>query len=112
MNPTLSESIPDGFEEQIVIPQDHLPLVINAKPLFQVAPTSESVCSTSSEDLNKIQSESAPQLELIFDPSVLEVTSISVTEPSPSELQLPTLRWTRSHPIYQILGNPHSGIKT
>ena len=33
-------------------------------------------------------------------------------EPSEAERQLPALRWTRSHPIDKILGNPHSGIKT
>ena len=76
---TPSASILDGFEEQIAIPQDHLPSVITAEPLSQVAPTTlEAECSTSSEDLNNIQSESAPQLELNPDPSALEVSSTLV----------------------------------
>ena len=35
-----------------------------------------------------------------------------MTEPSEAEPQLPALRWTRIHPIDQVLGNPFSGIKT
>ena len=58
------------------------------------------------------QSESAPLLELISDPSIPEVSSTSVTETSSTESQLPTLRWTRSHPIDQVIGNLLSGIKT
>ena len=87
--------------------------MIAAEHLSQVAPTtSEAECSTSSGDLNNLQYESSPQLELISDPSALEVTSTSVSEPSIAEPQLPALRWTRSHPIDQVLRNPHSGIKT
>ena len=63
-DPTPSASIPDGFDEQTAFPQDHPPSVIAAEPLSQVAPTtSEAECSTSSEDLNNLQSESAPLLE-------------------------------------------------
>ena len=59
-----------------------------------------------------MQSESAPLLEHNPDPSVPEVSSTSVIDPSEAEPQLAALNWTRSHPIDQILGNPHSGIKT
>ena len=87
--------------------------MIAAEPLSQVAPTtSEAECSTSSTDLNFSQSESAPQLDLIPDSSVPEVTSTSVTEHSSAEPQLPALRWTRSHPIDQVIRNLLSGIKT
>ena len=87
--------------------------MIATEPLSQVAPTtSKAKCSTSSEDLNSSQSESAPLLELNPDPSIPKVSSTSVTEPSEVEPQLPALRWTRSHPIDQVLGNPFSGIKT
>ena len=112
-DPTPSASISDGFEEQTVFPQDHPPSVITVEPISQVAPTtSEAEYSTSSEDISNIQSESAPQLELNSDPLVPELHSTSATDPSEDEPQLPALRWTRSHPIDQILGNPHSGIKT
>ena len=87
--------------------------MIAAERLSQVAlTTSEAEYSTSSEDLNNLQSESAPLLEHNSDPSVPEVSSTSVIEPSEAEPQLPALRWTKSHHIDQILGNPHSGIKT
>jgi len=63
-DPNPTESIPDGFEEQTTIPQDHLPSVIADEPLSQVAPTnSEAECSINSEDLNNSQSESAPLLD-------------------------------------------------
>ena len=87
--------------------------MIAVEPLSQVAPTtSEAEYSTSSEDLNNLQSESAPLLEHNSDSSVPEVSSTSVIEPFEAEPQLRALRWTKSHPIDQILGNPHSGIKT
>ena len=74
--------------------------MIAAEPLSQFAPTtSEAECSTSSEDLNNIQSKYNPQLEINLDPSVPEVSSTSVTEPSEAEPQLHALKWTRSHPI-------------
>ena len=93
-------SIPDGFEEQTAFPQDHPPSVITAEPISQVAPTtSEAECLTNSEDLSNIQSEYAPQLRINPDPSVPEVSSTSVTEPSEAEPQLHALKWTRSHPI-------------
>ena len=109
-DPTPSASIPDGFEEQTTFPQDHPLSVISAEPISQVAPTtSKAECSNSSEDLSNIQSESAPLLEQNHDPSVPEVSSTSAIEPSKAEPQLPA---PRSHPIDQILGNPHSRIKT
>ena len=87
--------------------------MIAAEPLCQVAPTTSEVeCSTSNEDLNSSQSESAPLQELNPDLSVPEVYFTPVTEPSEAKPQLPALRWTRSHPIDQVLGNPFSGIKT
>ena len=110
VDPTPSASIPNGFEEQSAFPQDHPQSVIAAEPLSQVPPTtSEAECSTSSKDL---QSESAPLLEHNPDPPVPEVFSTSAIEPSEAEPQLRSLRWTRSHPIDQILCNLHSGIRT
>ena len=58
-NPTPSASIPDGFEEQTAFPHDHPPSVITDEPISQIASTtSKAECSTSSEDLSNIQSES------------------------------------------------------
>ena len=106
--------IPGGFEKQSAISQDRVPSVIVAIPLNQIALTTyEAGHSTNNEDsCDHSQSESAPQIRLNLDPSVTKVSSTSATEPLHTEPQFPTLRWTRSHPIDQILGNPHSGIKT
>jgi len=73
VDPTPSESNPDGFDEQASIPQDHLSSVIAVEPLSQIAPTtSETESSTSSEDLKSSQSEFTALLELNHDPSVLK----------------------------------------
>ena len=106
-DPTPLASIPDGFEEQTAFPQDQPPSVIAAEPLSQIAPTT----SEAEYSISNLQSESAPHLELNPDPSVPEVSSTSANEHCEAEPQLPALRWTRSHPIDQILGNPQSGIK-
>ena len=85
--------------------------MISATPLNQVAP---SISETTSDENSEVplQSESVPELEINPVPSVPEVSSTSVTEPSLPEPQQPANRWTRSHPIYQVIGDPYTGIQT
>ncbi|KAJ9552646.1 LOW QUALITY PROTEIN: hypothetical protein OSB04_016691 [Centaurea solstitialis] len=100
--------IPDGFEEIPKIPQD--PPVYSAVPITQVAPT------TSQEDIPSTSgsSEAAP---LIADPPQLdavaeESSSTVAAEPPQAVPQPPAQRWTRDHPIDQVLGDPSTGIRT
>ncbi|KAJ9542728.1 hypothetical protein OSB04_029234 [Centaurea solstitialis] len=98
------QDLPDGFEENPT-PPSHIPIppLINATPITQVTPEPE---PTNSEDLSQTTvSEPAPT-NLLPDPSVNEAsTSGQVYQP-------PALRWTKDHPIDQVLGNPSSGVKT
>ncbi|KAJ9547221.1 hypothetical protein OSB04_019764 [Centaurea solstitialis] len=99
------QDLPDGFEENPT-PPSHIPIppLINATPITQV--TSELDQPTNSEDFSQTTvSEPAPT-NLLPDPSVSEAsTSGQVYQP-------PALRWTKDHPIDQVLGNPSSGVKT
>ncbi|KAJ9547054.1 hypothetical protein OSB04_019597 [Centaurea solstitialis] len=101
------QDLPDGFEEtppprsQITIPP-----VLNATPITQVTPEPDH--PTSNEDLSQTTiSEPAPSLtDLLPDPSLNEAsTSGQVYHPT-------ALRWTKDHPIDQVLGNLSSGVKT
>ncbi|KAJ9561415.1 hypothetical protein OSB04_006575 [Centaurea solstitialis] len=97
---------PDGFEENPLPPTDSATLpLINATPITQIIP-SEPDQPTNSEDFSQtIVSEPTPT-NLLPDPSIYEAsTSGQVYQP-------PALRWTKDHPIDQVLGNPSSGIKT
>ncbi|KAJ9552804.1 hypothetical protein OSB04_016849 [Centaurea solstitialis] len=100
--------IPDGFEEIPEIPQD--PPVYSAVPISQVGPT------TSQEDIPST-SESSEAAPLIADPPQLdavteESSSTVVAEPLQVFPQPPALRWTRDHPIDQVLGDPSTGVRT
>ncbi|KAJ9566266.1 hypothetical protein OSB04_002232 [Centaurea solstitialis] len=79
---------PDGFQESSIPPQIPIPAVIDATPITQ--------------------SEFAPS-NLLTDPSNTEA---STSGQEYSEHQPPALRWTKSHPIDQVLGNPNSSVKT
>ncbi|KAJ9541915.1 hypothetical protein OSB04_028421 [Centaurea solstitialis] len=101
------QDLPDGFEEN-PLPPSHiaLPPVINATPITQVTPEPDQ--PTSSEDFSQTTvSEPTPApANLLPDPSINEAsTSGQVYQP-------PALRWTKDHPIDQVLGNPSSGVKT
>ncbi|KAJ9547456.1 LOW QUALITY PROTEIN: hypothetical protein OSB04_019999 [Centaurea solstitialis] len=101
------QDLPDGFEENPSPPsQITIPPVINATPITQVTPEPDQ--PTSSEDFSQTTvSEPAPATtDLLPDPSLNEAsTSGQVYQP-------PTLRWTKDHPIDQVLENPSSGVKT
>ncbi|KAJ9539388.1 hypothetical protein OSB04_032121 [Centaurea solstitialis] len=101
------QDFPDGFEENPSPPsQITIPPVINATPITQVTPEPDQ--PNSSEDLSQTTvSEPAPSpTDLLPDPSLNEAsTSGQVYQP-------PALRWTKDHPIDQVLGNPSSGVKT
>ncbi|KAJ9542631.1 hypothetical protein OSB04_029137 [Centaurea solstitialis] len=100
------QDLPDGFEENPLPPTEiHTPPLINATPITQITPT-EPDQPTNSEDFSQTTvSEPAPT-NLLPDPSVNEAsTSGQVYQP-------PALRWTKDHPVDQVLGNPSSGIKT
>ncbi|KAJ9546541.1 hypothetical protein OSB04_019084 [Centaurea solstitialis] len=99
------QDLPDGFEENPTLPS-HIPIppLLNATPITQVTPELDQ--PTNSEDFSQTTvSEPAPT-NLLPDPSVNEAsTSGQVYQP-------PALRWTKDHPIDQVLGNPSSGVKT
>ncbi|KAJ9544166.1 hypothetical protein OSB04_023873 [Centaurea solstitialis] len=99
------QDLPDGFEENLT-PPSHIPIppLINATPITQVTPEPDQ--PTNSEDFSQTTvSEPAPT-NFLPDPSVNEAsTSGQVYQP-------PALRWTKDHPIDQILSNPSSGVKT
>ncbi|KAJ9567225.1 hypothetical protein OSB04_003191 [Centaurea solstitialis] len=101
------QDLPNGFEENPSPPsQITIPPVINATHITQITPEPDQ--PTSSEDLSQTSvSEPAPAtIVLLPDPSLNEAsTSGQVYQP-------PALRWTKDHPIDQVLGNPSSGVKT
>ena len=76
--------------------------VIYATPLNQVAPSTSEATNDDNSDV-PLQSESVPELEINHVPSVTEVSSTSVIEPSLAEPQPPANRWTRRFPIYQVI---------
>ncbi|KAJ9552775.1 hypothetical protein OSB04_016820 [Centaurea solstitialis] len=101
------QDLPDGFEENPHIPPTEIttPPLINATPITQIAPT-EPDQPTNSEDFSQTTVSKPTPTNLLPDPSVNEAsTSGQVYQP-------PALRWTKDHPIDQVLGNPSSGIKT
>ncbi|KAJ9547066.1 hypothetical protein OSB04_019609 [Centaurea solstitialis] len=95
------QNLPDGFEETSTPTQTHVPVVIDATPITQVTPEPDQ--PTSSEDLS--ESALAPS-NLLPGPSTNEAST------SGQAYQPPSLRWTKDHPIDQVLGNPSSGVKT
>ncbi|KAJ9544522.1 hypothetical protein OSB04_024229 [Centaurea solstitialis] len=101
------QNLPNGFEEDPPIPptEIHIPPLINATPITQITPT-EPDQPTNSEDFSQTTVSEPTPTNLLPDPSVNEAsTSGQVYQP-------PALRWTKDHPIDQVLGNPSSGIKT
>ncbi|KAJ9558388.1 LOW QUALITY PROTEIN: hypothetical protein OSB04_013002 [Centaurea solstitialis] len=101
------QDLPDGFEEDPPTPptQISIPPIINATPITQVTPPEPDQPTNSEEFSQTTVSEPAPT-NLLPDPSVNEAsTSGQVYQP-------PALRWTKDHPIDQVLGNPSSGVKT
>ncbi|KAJ9542364.1 hypothetical protein OSB04_028870 [Centaurea solstitialis] len=99
--------IPDGFEEIPEIPQD--PPVYPAVPIHQVAPT------LSHEDTPSTlgSSEVAPPITDLpqLDAATEESSSTATAEPLQAVSEPPTLRWTKDHPIDQVLGDPSTGVK-
>ncbi|KAJ9551954.1 LOW QUALITY PROTEIN: hypothetical protein OSB04_015999 [Centaurea solstitialis] len=100
------QDLPDGFEENPLPPTDSAtPPLINATPITQIIP-SEPDQPTNSEDFSQTTVSEPNPTNLLPDPSIYEAsTSGQVYQP-------PALRWTKDHPIDQVLGNPSSGIKT
>ncbi|KAJ9557089.1 hypothetical protein OSB04_011703 [Centaurea solstitialis] len=101
------QDLPDGFEETPIPPsQISLPPIINATPITQVPPEPDQ--PTSSEDFSQTTvSETAPApTNLLPNPSINEAST------SGQAYQPPALRWTKDHPIDQVLENPSSGVKT
>ncbi|KAJ9554351.1 hypothetical protein OSB04_018396 [Centaurea solstitialis] len=100
------QDLPDGFEENPLPPTEiPTPPLINATPITQITPT-EPDQSTNSKDFSQTTDSELAPTNLLPDPSVNEAsTSGQVYQP-------PAIRWTKDHPIDQVLGNPSSGIKT
>ncbi|KAJ9545140.1 hypothetical protein OSB04_024847 [Centaurea solstitialis] len=100
------QDLPDGFEENPLPPSDiTTPPLINATPLSQITPP-EPDQPTNSEDFSQTTVSEPTPTNLLPDPSSNEAsTSGQVYQP-------PALRWTKDHPIDQVLGNPSSGVKT
>ncbi|KAJ9561128.1 hypothetical protein OSB04_006288 [Centaurea solstitialis] len=92
------QNLPDGFEEDPPIPPTdiHIPPLINATPITQITP-SEPDQPTNSEDSSQTTVSEPTPTNLLPDPSVNEAsTSGQVYQP-------PALRWTKDHPIDQVL---------
>ncbi|KAJ9536753.1 hypothetical protein OSB04_un000057 [Centaurea solstitialis] len=100
------QDLPDGFEENPIPPSDiTTPPLINATPITQITPP-EPDQPTNSEDFSQTTVSEPSPTNLLPDPSSNEAsTSGQVYQP-------PALRWTKDHPIDQVLGNPSSGVKT
>ncbi|KAJ9544134.1 hypothetical protein OSB04_023841 [Centaurea solstitialis] len=100
------QDLPDGFEEDPIPPTDRTtPPLINATPISQITPP-EPDQPTNSEDFSQTTVSEPSPTNLLPDPSSNEAsTSGQVYQP-------PALRWTKDHPIGQVLGNPSSGVKT
>ncbi|KAJ9539102.1 hypothetical protein OSB04_031835 [Centaurea solstitialis] len=100
------QDLPDGFEENPIPPTDiTTPPLINATPISQITPP-EPDQPTNSEDFSQTTVSEPSPINLLPDPSSNEAsTSGQVYQP-------PALRWTKDHPIDQVLGNPSSGVKT
>ncbi|KAJ9558089.1 hypothetical protein OSB04_012703 [Centaurea solstitialis] len=100
------QDLPDGFEENPIPPTDiTTPPLINATPISQITPP-EPDQPTNSEDFSQTTVSEPSPTNLLPDPSSNDAsTSGQVYQP-------PALRWTKDHPIDQVLGNPSSGVKT
>ncbi|KAJ9566810.1 hypothetical protein OSB04_002776 [Centaurea solstitialis] len=100
------QDLPDGFEENPIPHSDiTTPPLINATPITQITPP-EPDQPTNSEDFSQTTVREPSPTNLLPDPSSNEAsTSGQVYQP-------PALRWTKDHPIDQVLGNPSSGVKT
>ncbi|KAJ9557956.1 hypothetical protein OSB04_012570 [Centaurea solstitialis] len=100
------QDLPDGFEDNPIPPTDiSTPPLINATPISQITPP-EPDQPTNSEDFSQTTVSEPSPTNLLPDPSSNEAsTSGQVYQP-------PALRWTKDHPIDQVLGNPSSGVKT
>ncbi|KAJ9541629.1 hypothetical protein OSB04_028135 [Centaurea solstitialis] len=100
------QDLPDGFEKNPIPPTDiTTPPLINATPISQITPP-EPDQPTNSEDFSQTTVSEPSPTNLLPDPSSNEAsTSGQVYQP-------PALRWTKDHPIDQVLGNPSSGVKT
>ncbi|KAJ9542139.1 LOW QUALITY PROTEIN: hypothetical protein OSB04_028645 [Centaurea solstitialis] len=96
---------PDGFEENPTPPSPTpIPPLINATPITQVTPEHDQPAN--SEDFSQTTVSEPTPTNLLPDPSLNEAsTSGQVYQP-------PALRWTKDHPIDQVLGNPSSSVKT
>ncbi|KAJ9547458.1 hypothetical protein OSB04_020001 [Centaurea solstitialis] len=105
------------------IPQDTS--IYSAIPLNQVSPTisQEDIPSTSGSTKVIQDADSPLQLNDVSEASILsaaepiqviadESTSSTNVEPLQAIPQPPGLRWTRDHPIDQVLGDPSTGIKS
>ena len=111
--PTIVDPSPStstfGEEETIsviLVPdKDSSSSVISITPLNQTAPSISEATSDENSEV-PLQSESVPELEINLVLSIPEVSSALVTDPSLAEPQPPANRWTRSHPIYQVIGDP------
>ncbi|KAJ9553111.1 hypothetical protein OSB04_017156 [Centaurea solstitialis] len=117
-----SSYIPDGFEEPN-IPQDTH--IHSAIPLNHVSPTisQEDIPSTSGsaevvQDAdNPLQLNDVPEAFILSAVEPIQViadesTSSTNAEPLHAIPQPPALRWTKDHPIDQVLGDPSTGVKT
>ncbi|KAJ9547471.1 hypothetical protein OSB04_020014 [Centaurea solstitialis] len=117
-----SSYIPDGFEEPN-IPQDTP--IHSAISLNQVSPTisQEDIPSTSGSAEVVQDADNPLQLNDVHEASILsaaepiqviadESTSSTNAEPLQAIPQPPALRWTKDHPIDQVLGDPSTGVKT
>ncbi|KAJ9557467.1 hypothetical protein OSB04_012081 [Centaurea solstitialis] len=100
------QDLPDGFEETpLPSSQTSLPPIINATPITQVTPP-ELDQPTNSEDFSQTTVSDPTPTDLLPEPSINEASN------SGQIYQPPALRWTKDHPIDQVLGNPSSGVKT
>ncbi|KAJ9555546.1 hypothetical protein OSB04_010160 [Centaurea solstitialis] len=101
------QDLPDGFEENPIPPSDitTTPPLINATPITQITPP-EPDQPTNSEDFSQTTVSEPSPTNLLPDPSSNEAST------SGQMYQPPALRWTKDHPIDQVLGNPSSGVKT
>ncbi|KAJ9552589.1 hypothetical protein OSB04_016634 [Centaurea solstitialis] len=117
-----SSYIPDGFEEPN-IPQDTP--IHSGIPLNQVSPTisQEDIPSTSGsaevvQDAdNLLQLNDVPKASILSAAEPIQIiadesTSSTNAEPLQAIPQPLALRWTKDHPIDQVLGDPSTGVKT
>ena len=117
--PTITDPSPSAstFEEEETVSTTPVPnkdsssSVIHVTPLNQAAPSISEATSNENSEV-PLQSEFVPELEINPVSSVTEVSSTSVFEPSLAEPQPPANRWTISHPIYQVIGDPYTSIQT